>query len=119
MPRDAPDRRGAARTVNLSAALRWSDEAVSSMVIMTIREQSSFGPCNLPASRLAGIAGTLRNAQARSCDNHAHAPHRRIPSLTRSLLFVVSGSECCSASVEVLLEALLITITMLGTILRY
>ena len=54
-----------------------------------------------------------------TCDScmHPHCP--QAPPLAHSLPFIVSGSECCSASVEALLEALLITITMLGTILRY
>ena len=54
-----------------------------------------------------------------ACDNYMHPYHSRAPSLARSLLFVVSGSEGCSASVETFLAVLLIIITGISVTISY
>ena len=68
---------------------------------------------------LHAFVSPLSSVRLITCDScmHPHCP--QAPPLAHSLPFIVSGSECCSASVEALLEASFITITMLGTIIWY
>ena len=73
--------------------------------------------CMKPFSKRHISAGTLGSGSI-TCDKYAHPDRPRVPSLTHSLLFVVSGSERSSARIETRLVVPFI-ITIVSVTLSY
>ena len=71
-----------------------------------------------PLSKHHVSAGTLGSGSI-TCDKYAHPYRPRVPSLSHSLLFVVSRSERCSARIETCPAVPFIIITTVSVTLSY
>ena len=96
-----------------------TDEITWSRVVIQLwQNRSRSVDREKPFSKRHISAGTLGSGSI-TCDKYAHPYRPRVPSLTHSLLFVVSGSERCSARIETRLVVPFIIITIVSVTLSY